>query len=83
MPYLRAPNYHASWASQGFGPDDWALPGSDAIVDAMVAWGAVDTAIDRLSAFRAAGADHVTIIPVAADGTTERLATLGALAGRW
>ena len=83
VPYLRAPNYQASWAAQGLGPDDWALPGSDAIVDAMVAWGTIDTVLRRLAALRAAGADHVTIIPVAADGTTDRLATLEALAGRW
>ena len=83
LPYLRAPNYQASWEAQGFGPDDWTLPGSDAIVDAMVAWGNVDAVIERLSAFLAAGADHVTVVPVSADGTTERLATLEALAGRW
>ena len=83
VPYLRAPNYQASWATQGFGPDDWTLPGSDALVDATVAWGTVDTVLGRLAALHAAGADHVTIIPVAPDGSTDRLATLEALAGRW
>jgi probable F420-dependent oxidoreductase len=82
-PYLRTPNYQASWEAQGFRVDDWTQPGSDALVDAMVAWGPVETLAGRIAALHAAGADHVTIIPVAADGTTERLATLEALAGRW
>jgi probable F420-dependent oxidoreductase len=82
-PYLRTPNYQASWQAQGFGPDDWTQPGSDSLVDAMVAWGSVDTILGRIAALHAAGADHVTIIPIAPDGTTERLATLEALAGRW
>ncbi len=82
-PYLRTPNYQASWEAQGFGPEDRTQPGSDALVDAMVAWGTVETLVGRIAALRAAGADHVTIIPVSADGTTERLATLEALAGRW
>ena len=83
VPYLRASNYQVSWAAQGFGPDDWTLPGSDALVDALVAWGRVESVVAHLAALRAAGADHVTVIPVAADGTTDRLATLEALAGRW
>jgi len=82
-PYLRTPNYQASWEAQGYGPDDWAQPGSDTLVDAMVAWGSVDTIVGGIAALHAAGADHVTIIPISPDGTTERLATLEALAGRW
>jgi probable F420-dependent oxidoreductase len=79
-PYVRAPNYQASWAEQGFGPEDWAKPGSDRLVDAMVAWGPVEAVRARIAALHAAGADHVTIVPVSPDGTTERLATLEALA---
>lgn len=82
-PYLRTPNYQASWALQGLGPDDWAQPGSDAMVDAMVAWGSVEQVLARLAAMHAAGADHVALMPLASDGTTEHLATLEALAGRW
>jgi probable F420-dependent oxidoreductase len=82
-PYLRTPNYQASWAAQGLGPDDWTQPGSDALVDAMVAWGTVDAVLERIAAYHAAGADHVAIIPIAPDGITEHLGTLEALAGRW
>ena len=82
-PYLRTPNYQASWELQGFTADDWTQPGSDALVDAMVAWGSRDQLLERIAAMHAAGADHVALIPVSADGTTEQLATLEVLAGRW
>jgi probable F420-dependent oxidoreductase len=79
-PYLRTPTYHASWELQGFGPVDWELPGSDRLVDAMVATGPPDEVRRRLSEVLAAGADHVAIIPLAPDGSTENLATIEALA---
>jgi hypothetical protein len=80
-PYLRTPTYHASWQLQGFEPADWEPPGSDRLVDAMVAIAPVDGVRDRIGEMVAAGADHVAIIPLAADGTTEHLPTLEALAG--
>ena len=79
-PYLRTPTYHASWELQGFGPVDWELPGSDRLVDAMVATGPPDEVRRRLSEVLAAGADHVAIIPLAPDGSTENVATIQALA---
>jgi probable F420-dependent oxidoreductase len=81
-PYLRTPNYQASWELQGFGPDDWEKPGGDRLVDAMVAWGSAERLRDSLADLRAAGADHVAVIPVAPDGTTEHLPVLEALAPR-
>ena len=81
-PYLRTPNYQASWELQGFSPADWTQPGSDALVDAMVAWGAVETLRDRIAEMHAAGADHVAVIPLAPDGLTEHLPALEALAPR-
>lgn len=81
-PYVRAPNYQASWAEQGFVPDDWAKPGSDRLADAMVAWGSAADVRARIAALHAAGADHVAIVPLSPDGTSERLATLEALAPR-
>ncbi|HXX59663.1 MAG TPA: LLM class flavin-dependent oxidoreductase [Candidatus Sulfotelmatobacter sp.] len=78
--YLRPPAYQASWGLQGFGADDREKPGSDRLVDAMVAWGAMPAIWHRWRALRDAGADHVAIIPLSADGTTEDLATLEALA---
>jgi probable F420-dependent oxidoreductase len=79
-PYLRTPTYHASWALQGFEPSDWELPGSDRLLGAMVAIGDAGRARERIAELRAAGADHVAIIPLALDGTTEHLPSLEALA---
>lgn len=78
-PYLRTPTYHASWAAQGLAPEDWEQPASDRLVDAMVAWGDAPTLRERLAGMHAAGADHVALIPLAPDGTTEHLPTLEAL----
>ena len=79
-PYLRTPTYHRSWELQGFAAADWELPGSDGLVEAMVAIGSVDEVRARIAALHEAGADHVAIVPLAPDGTTEHLATLEALA---
>lgn len=79
-PYLRTPTYHVSWQLQGFGPDDWEAPGSERLVDAMVAVGTPADARRRIDELHEAGADHVAIIPVAPDGTTEHLPTLEVLA---
>jgi probable F420-dependent oxidoreductase len=80
-PYLRTPTYHASWELQGFDPSDWELPGSDRLLAAMVAIGPAPVARARIDALRAAGADHVAVIPIAPDGSTEHMPTLEALAG--
>ena len=79
-PYLRTPNYRASWELQGFGPDDWEQPGSERLVDAMVSVGDVASARERIDELLDAGADHVAILPLAADGSTEHLPTVEALA---
>lgn len=78
-PYLRTPAYQAGWELQGFDPGDWEKPGSDRLVDAMVAWGDADAVRARIAAFVEAGADHVAIIPVTRDGLTEHLPVLEAL----
>jgi len=80
-PYLRTPTYHASWELQGFVAADWESPASDRLVDAMVAIGSVGAVRERIDAMAAAGADHVALIPLAHDGTTEHLPALEALAG--
>ena len=82
-PYLRTPNYQASWAAQGFDESDWAQPGSNRLVDAMVAWGVVPEITTRVGAMREAGADHVALIPLAPDGASEEhVSTLEVLAER-
>ena len=79
-PYLRTPAYQACWAEQGFDAADWGKPGSDRLVDAMVAQGEGEALRDRIGELVAAGADHVAVIPVAPDGTTEHLPVLEAIA---
>jgi len=79
-PYLRTPNYQASWELQGFGPEDWEKPGSDRLVDAMVAWGSVESLRASVAELHAAGADHVAVIPIDRNGVTEHLPVLEALA---
>ena len=79
-PYLRTPTYHASWEVQGFEAADWEPPGSDRLLHAMVAIGPASVARERIEALHAAGADHVAVIPIAPDGSTEHLPTLEELA---
>lgn len=79
-PYLRTPAYQASWSQQEFAEADWEKPGSDRLVDAMVAQGDVEALRSRLAELVEAGADHVAVIPLGPDGTTEHLPTLEALA---
>jgi probable F420-dependent oxidoreductase len=79
-PYLRTPTYQELWSLQGFDASDWEKPGSDRLVDAMVAWGDAELLHARIAELVAAGADHVAVIPLADDGTTESLAVLEALA---
>ncbi len=79
-PYLRTPTYKASWELQGFGEADWDAPGSDDLVDRMVAIGDGEAIRDRITRMIEQGADHVALIPLAADGTTEHLPTLEGLA---
>jgi probable F420-dependent oxidoreductase len=78
-PYLRTPTYQASWGQQGFVDADWQQPGSDRLVEAIVAIGDGELIRARIGELVEAGADHVAIIPVGPDGSTEDLAVLEAL----
>ena len=79
-PYLRTPNYRASWAEQGFDESDWESPGSDRLVDAMTASGDAGNLAERVRVLHDAGADHVALIPLGPGPTTEHLPALEALA---
>ncbi len=59
--YLRAPNYTNNWLRLGFTPDDLANGGSDRLVDALIAWGTVETIRERVAQHIQAGADHVCL----------------------
>ena len=59
--YLNLANYLNSWKRLGFTDDDVAKPGSDHLVDAVVAYGTPDAIAARLKEHVAAGADHVPV----------------------
>jgi probable F420-dependent oxidoreductase len=59
--YLNLANYLNNWKRLGISEDDVAKPGSDSLVDAVVAHGEVDVIAARLKAHLDAGADHVPV----------------------
>jgi len=59
--YLGLPNYTNNLKRLGWTDDDIADGGTDALVDAIVAWGDLDTVVDRVASQHAAGADHVCL----------------------
>ena len=59
--YLNLTNYLNSWKRLGFTDDDVARPGSDRLVDAVVAYGTPDAIAARLKEHLDAGADHVPV----------------------
>jgi probable F420-dependent oxidoreductase len=79
--YMVLDNYRNAWLEMGFTEADLADGGSDAFIDAMVLWGGADRVKAGLRAHFNAGATHVAIQPVHADGDTAgRDAILAALA---
>jgi probable F420-dependent oxidoreductase len=59
--YLELSNYVNNWKRLGFTDADVAKPGSDQLLDAVVAHGTADQVAKRLSQHLEAGADHVAI----------------------
>lgn len=66
--YLLLPNYTNNLRRLGFGDQDFAAGGSDRLIDALVAWGDVDTIAGRVQEHRDAGADHVCIQALTEEG---------------
>jgi probable F420-dependent oxidoreductase len=66
--YLRLDNYRNNWLRLGFTDTDFAHGGSDRFIDAMVLWGDAHTVKRGLRAHFDAGATHVCIQPVHAEG---------------
>lgn len=64
--YLTLPNYTNNLRRLGWTDDDLAGP-SDALVDAIVAWGSLDRIAARVRAHLDAGADHVAVQVLPAD----------------
>jgi probable F420-dependent oxidoreductase len=59
--YLDLSNYVNSWRRLGFTSDDVEQPGSDKLIDAVVAYGSPEAIAARLNEHLEAGADHVAI----------------------
>ena len=80
--YLGLSNYVNNWLRLGFTHDDVRKPGSDKLVDAMVAYGTPDAIAQRLHEHLEAGADHVGIQVLDGWPEDKLLQVLSELAGR-
>jgi probable F420-dependent oxidoreductase len=77
--YLNLSNYVNNWKRLGFTDADLEKPGSDKLVDAMVAHGTPDDIASRLREHIDAGADHVCVQVLG--GQDALIPTLAELAG--
>lgn len=77
--YLDLSNYVNNWKRLGFTDADVQKPGSDKLIDAVVAHGTPDDIAKRLQEHVDAGADHVCIQVLG--GTDALIPTLAELAG--
>ena len=71
--YLQLDNYVNSWRRQNFGDSDLAGGGSDRFLDAIVAWGDEGAIRARIQQYWEAGADHVCIQQITAQGSPQSL----------
>jgi probable F420-dependent oxidoreductase len=79
--YLGLSNYVNNWLRLGFTQDDVSTPGSDRLIDAVVAHGTPEAVAERLNAHVEAGADHVAIQVLGGWNEETLLPALGELAG--
>ncbi|HEX4559590.1 MAG TPA: LLM class F420-dependent oxidoreductase [Mycobacterium sp.] len=77
--YFDLTNYVSSWKRLGFTDADVTRPGSDRLIDAVVAHGTPEDVAKRLGEYLSAGANHVAILVVG--GSDKVLPTLSELAG--
>lgn len=66
--YMVLDNYRNCWLGLGFSEAELSGGGSDRFIDAMVLWGSAAQVKQNLQAHFAAGATHVCIQPVHAEG---------------
>ncbi|MGY4712454.1 LLM class F420-dependent oxidoreductase [Mycolicibacterium sp. CBM1] len=75
--YLNLQNYLNSWKRLGFTDSDVTRPGSDRLVDAVVAYGTPEQIAARLTEHLDAGADHVPVqVLTSSDRLVDALAQL-------
>jgi probable F420-dependent oxidoreductase len=79
--YLGLSNYVNNWLRLGFTEDDVRKPGSDKLIDALVAYGTPDAIAQRLNEHLEAGADHVAIQVLGRSREDKLVPTLTELAG--
>jgi len=79
--YLGLSNYVNNWRRLGFTDDDVDKPGSDRLMDSLVACGTADAIAHRLNEHLEAGADHVAIQVLGGWNEDILLPALSALAG--
>jgi probable F420-dependent oxidoreductase len=77
--YFDLTNYVNNWKRLGFTDADVTRPGSDKLIDAVVAHGTPEEIAKRLGEYLSAGADHVAIL--VHGGPEKVLPTLSELAG--
>src|SRR5918994_1667247 len=65
--YLRTTNYATNLKRMGWTDGELSRDGSDALIDAVIAWGDVDKIALRVRQHLDAGADHVCVQPVTED----------------
>jgi probable F420-dependent oxidoreductase len=78
-PYFNLSNYVSNWKRLGFSDADVTAPGSDKLIDAVVAHGTPDDIATRLTEYLSSGANHVAILVYG--GPEEVVPTLSELAG--
>jgi probable F420-dependent oxidoreductase len=79
--YLGLSNYVNNWLRLGFSEDDVRRPGSDRLIDAVVAYGTPEAIAQRLNEHLEAGADHVAIQVLGGWTPETLLSVLSELAG--
>ena len=80
LDYLQTENYARNLKRVGWTDADVAGQGSDALIDAVIAWGDVDRVALRIRQHLEAGADHVCVQVVAEDELDQCLPQLRELA---
>lgn len=79
--YLGLSNYVNNWLRLGFTEADVRKPGSDRLIDAVVAYGTPEDIARRLGEHLEAGADHVAIQVLGGHDEETLLPALSELAG--
>lgn len=74
--YLTLSNYVNNWKRLGFNDEDLTSPGSDAFIDAVVAYGTAAEIATRLNEHLDAGADQVLIQVLGDKGLVDTLTSL-------